>query len=53
LQDFDLTLYLLLLDRLENLDDAFLVIDNVYALEDFGVFPSTYPNINTLALHEW
>lgn len=42
LQDLDLALYLLLLDRLEHLDDAFLIVGDVYAFEDFGVFPSTF-----------
>lgn len=37
LKDLDFTLNLLLLDRLEYLDDAFLVVDNVDALEHFGV----------------
>jgi hypothetical protein len=35
LQDLDLSLYLLLLDRLENLDDTFLVVNDVDAFEDF------------------
>lgn len=39
LQDLDLTLDLLLLDRLEDLDDAFLVVDDVDAFEHLGVFP--------------
>lgn len=34
LQDFDLSLYLLLLDRLQDLDDALLVVDDVDAFED-------------------
>jgi len=37
LQDLDLTLDLLLLDRLEDLDDAFLVVDDVDTLEDLRV----------------
>jgi hypothetical protein len=37
LENLDLTLDLLLLDRLENLDDAFLVVDDVDALKDFRV----------------
>jgi hypothetical protein len=37
LQDLDLTLDLLLLDGLEHLDDAFLVVDDVDAFEDLGV----------------
>jgi hypothetical protein len=38
LQNLDLALYLLLLDGLEDLDDAFLVVNDVDALEDLGVF---------------
>lgn len=34
LQDLDLALYLLLLNGLEDLDDAFLVVNDVDALED-------------------
>lgn len=41
LENLDLSLDLLLLNRLENLDDAFLVVDDVDALEDFGVFSAT------------
>jgi len=37
LQDLDLALYLLLLDGLENLDDAFLVVDDIDAFEDLRV----------------
>lgn len=37
LEDFDLALYLLLLDGLEHFDDALLVVDDVDALEDLGV----------------
>lgn len=37
LKDLDLALNLLLLDRLEYLDNAFLVVDNVDTLEHFGV----------------
>ncbi len=40
LEDFDLALDLLFLDRLENFDDALLIIDDVDALEDFGVLSS-------------
>jgi len=42
LQDLDLSLDLLLLDGLENLDDAFLVVDDVDALKDFRVFSSAW-----------
>lgn len=38
LQDLDLPLDLLLLNGLENLDYTFLVVDDVDALEDLGVF---------------
>ncbi len=38
LENLDLALDLLLLDRLEDLDDAFLVVDNVDTLENFRVF---------------
>jgi hypothetical protein len=38
LQDLDLALYLLLLDRLQDFDDAFLVVDDVDALKDLRVF---------------
>ena len=41
LEDLDFTLDLLLLDRLEDLDDAFLVVDDVDALKNFRVFPSS------------
>jgi hypothetical protein len=37
LEDFDLTLDLLLLDRFEDLDDTLLVVDDIDALEHFGV----------------
>jgi len=38
LQDLDLALDLLLLDGLEDLDDAFLVVNHVDAFENLGVF---------------
>lgn len=38
LQNLDLALYLLLLNGLENLDNAFLVVDHIDALEHLGVF---------------
>jgi hypothetical protein len=41
LQNLDLTLDLLLLDRLENLDDTLLIVDNVDAFENFGVLSTT------------
>ena len=41
LQDLDLALDLLLLDRLQHLDDALLVVDDVDALEDFRVLAAT------------
>lgn len=42
LQDLDLALYLFLLDGLEDLDDTFLVVDDVDALKDLGVFASAW-----------
>src|ERR1700710_1383884 len=42
LQDLDLPLYLLLLDRLEHFDDTFLVVDDIDALKDFRVLSTTY-----------
>lgn len=41
LQDLDLSLNLLLLNRLEYLDDAFLVVDDVDALENLAVLSAT------------
>lgn len=41
LQNLDLTLDLLLLDRLEDLDNAFLVVDDVDSLENLGVLSPT------------
>lgn len=40
LEYLDLSLYLLLLHRLEDFDNAFLVVDNIYAFEDLRVLPS-------------
>lgn len=40
LKNLDLSLNLLLLDRLENLDDTFLIVDDIDALEYLGVFSS-------------
>lgn len=37
LKNLDLSLDLLLLDRLQDLDDAFLVVHNVDAFEHFGI----------------
>ncbi len=42
LQDLDLPLDLLLLHRLQHLDDALLVVDDVDPLEDFRVFTSSW-----------
>jgi len=39
LQDLDFALDLLLLDWLQHLDDAFLVVDDIDALEDLRVLP--------------
>ena len=41
LKDLDLAFYLLLLDRLEHFDDAFLVVDDVDPFENLGIFSST------------
>jgi hypothetical protein len=49
LQDLDLPLDLLLLDRLEHLDHTLLVVDNIDAFEDLRVFPSSCA-ISSLAL---
>jgi|FreactcultuFSWF8_1027224.scaffolds.fasta_scaffold00191_57 hypothetical protein len=43
LEDLDFTLDLLLLDRLEDLDDAFLVVDDVDALKNFRVLSAAWP----------
>lgn len=40
LEYLDLSLYLLLLHWLEDFDNAFLVVDNIYAFEDLRVLPS-------------
>lgn len=48
LKNLDLSLNLLLLDRLENLDDTLLVVDDVDAFENFGIFAPTY-----IATTEW
>ena len=42
MQNLDLSFYLLLLDRLEDFDDAFLVVDDINTLKNFGVFASPY-----------
>lgn len=42
LKNLDLTLNLLLLDRLEDLDDTLLIVDYIDALEHFGVFSPAY-----------
>jgi len=44
LEDFDLALDLLLFDGFEDFDDAFLVVDDVEAFEDFGVFAAAWLN---------
>lgn len=41
LQNLDLSLDLLLLDRLEHLDDALLIVDDVDTLENLRVFATT------------
>jgi hypothetical protein len=42
LQDLDLSLNLLLLDGLQDLDDAFLIVGDIDSLEDFRILPSPY-----------
>lgn len=42
LQDLDLALDLLFLNGLQDFDDAFLVVDDVDALEDLGVFAAAW-----------
>ena len=42
LKYLDLPLYLLLLDGLEDLDDAFLIVEYVDALEHLAVLATTY-----------
>lgn len=42
LQDLDFTLDLLLLDGLQDLDAAFLMVDNVDTLKDLGIFASAH-----------
>lgn len=49
LQDLDLSLDLLLLNGLQNLDDAFLVIDDVNAFENFGVLAPAYPTADIVS----
>lgn len=47
LQDLDLALYLLLFDRLQSLDYAFLVVGHVDRFEDLAVFaPAEFPEID-------
>jgi hypothetical protein len=46
LQDLNFPLYLLLLDRLEDFNDAFLVIDDIYAFKDLRVLSTTYRGLN-------
>jgi hypothetical protein len=41
LEDLDFSLYFLLLDRLEDFNNAFLVVDDIDPLEYFRVFPSS------------
>jgi hypothetical protein len=46
LEDLDLTLYLLLLDRLQDLDDTFLVVGDIDALEYLRVLSAAFKNIS-------
>ena len=45
LKNLDLSLNLLLLDRLQDLDDAFLVVNDIDALKDFRVLSPTWREI--------
>ena len=42
LQNLDLSLNLLLFHGFQHLDNAFLVVDDVYPFENLGVFPTTW-----------
>lgn len=50
LEDLDLSLDLLLLDRLEDLDDALLVVDDVDTLENLAIFSAAYVRANDAAV---
>lgn len=41
LKNFDFTLYLLFFHWLEDLDDAFLIVNDIYTFENLRVFPSS------------
>lgn len=51
MQDLDLSLDLLLLDWLKDLDDAFLVVDDVDAFEYLAVLAATYEDRHTSILY--
>jgi hypothetical protein len=53
LQDLDFSLDLLLLDGLEDLDYALLVVNDVDAFEDFGVFPSSCTPQESATKYAW
>ena len=42
LKDLDLAFYLLLLDRLEHFDDAFLIVDDIDSFKNLGIFSPPY-----------
>lgn len=52
LENFDFSLDLLLLNGLQHLDHAFLVVDDVNTLEYLRVFASTYQYAHRLMTHE-
>lgn len=45
LQDLNFSLYLLLFHRLKDFDNAFLIIDDIYAFEDLRVLPTAYSDV--------
>lgn len=49
LENLNFALDLLLLDGLEDLDDAFLVVDDVDTLEDFGVFAAAWDEASAVS----
>ena len=51
MKDLDFSFYFLLFNRLKDLYNAFLVIDDVDALEDFGIFPSAYSEFRQASFH--
>jgi hypothetical protein len=51
LENLDFTLYLLLLDRLQDLNHTFLIVDHIDTLKDFGILSSAYmmPKLDSVA----